>query len=116
MMSVTLSAELEKVPCWKETKDYVNNRIEEEALEGSIFIRQATPEEEIWLQKSGKKILLLQREEGALEMAVGCGKYLNFEEIKDSVKFCLTPERNILMHLWLAQVTCLGSYLGGCDS
>lgn len=116
-MSVTISAELEKVPCWKETRDYLNNRLKEEALEGSVFIRQATPEEEIQLQKSGKKMLLFKREEGALELAVACGKYLDFEEIKEeSIKFCLAPEKSILLHLWLAQMTCLGNYYGGCDS
>jgi hypothetical protein len=114
-MCVTLSAELEKVPCWQEIKDYVNRRTKEEGLNDSLYIRLATLKEETQLRGSGNNMLVVEREDGTIELVVGYGKYFNFEEIQVSAK--LYPNKSILlMHLWIAQVTCLSKYVGGCDS
>lgn len=114
-MCVTLSAELEKEPCWKEIEDYVNRRIKEEGLNDSLYIRLATRKEETQLRESGNNMLVVHCEDGTRELVVGYGKYFNFAEIQESAK--LYPDKSILlMHLWIAQVVSLGKYFGGCDS
>ena len=116
-MSVTLSPELEKVPCWQETRDYVNQRMVEEGWDDSIFVRPATLEEEIQFRGSGNNTFVTQREDGTIELVVGLGKYLNFEGIKElHGKLGIATDKSILMHLWIAQVACQDKYFGGCDS
>jgi len=116
-MSVTLSPELEKVPCWQEIRDYVNKRMAEEGWDDSICVRPATLEEETQLQGSGNNTFVTQCEDGTIELVVGLGKYLHFEEIKElHGKLGIAADKSILMHLWIAQVACLGKYFGVFDS
>lgn len=116
-MNVTLSPELEKLPYWQEMRDYVNKRMAEEGWEDSIFVRQARIEEEILLQESGNNTLVARREDGTIELVVGSGKYLNYEEIKEfHGKLGIAIEKSVLMCLWIAQASCLGKYFGAFDS
>jgi hypothetical protein len=116
-MSVTISPVLEKVPYWPEIRDYVNKQMEEEGWDDAIFVRSANREEEIQLRESGNNIFVTLCEGWTFELVVGLGKYLDFKEIKElHRKLGIASDKSILMHLWIAQIVCLGKYLGGCDS
>jgi hypothetical protein len=116
-MRVTISLELEKVPYWPEIRDYVNKQMEEEGWDDAIIVRSATRGEELQLRESGNNMFATRCEGGTFELVVGLGKYLDFEEIKElHRKFGIAADKSILMHLWIAQMACLGKYLGGCDS
>jgi hypothetical protein len=116
-MSVTISPELAKVQYWQEIKDYVNRRMTEEGWEGSIFIRPMTSEEENKLRESGSNVFVASCEGGTVELAVGMGKYLEFADlVKLEQKVCTGNDSSVLMHLWIAQMACIGQNLGGCDS
>lgn len=116
-MSVTLSLELEEVPCWQEIRDYVNKRKAEEGWDDSIFVRPATHEEETKFWGSADNSFVTRREDGTIELVVGLGKNLHFEEIKMlHGKLGIAVDNSILMHLWIAQVACQGKYFGAFDS
>jgi len=116
-MGVILSAELERAQYWQEIRDYVNKYIAEEGWEARAFVRLMTGEEESRLRERGNNLLVIRQEDGAIELAVGLGKYLEFEEItKQETKLGMEPKRGILMYLWMAQMVCMGNNLGGCDS
>ncbi|MBS4026656.1 MAG: hypothetical protein KGZ96_13460 [Clostridia bacterium] len=116
-MGVNISPELEKVPYWPEIRDYVNERMAAEGREDSIFVRPATCEEEIQLRASGSSMFAAWHEGETLEIVIISGEYMDYEEvIKLDRKFGAAAEKNILMHLWVAQMVWMGKSLGGCDS
>lgn len=115
-MGVTISPELEKAPYWPAIRDYVNERMAAEGWEGSVFIRTATGEEEAQLRESGNSMLSVMRKNEPLELAISKGKYLNFSEILKLDRKINAAFNNILLHLWVAQMECIGKIEGGCDS
>jgi hypothetical protein len=115
-MGVIISPELEKVPYWHEIRDYVNERMAAECGKNPIFIRLATRGEEAQLRESGNSILVSMREGGIMELVIGAGKYLDFEEILKLDRKFGNACKNLFLHLWVAQLVCMGNIVGGCDS
>ena len=103
-MGVIISPELEKMPSWLEIRDYVNERMAAECEEDPMFIRLATREEEAQLRESGNSILIAMREGGTMELAIGAGKYLDFEEILKLDRKFGDARKNLFLHLWVAQL------------
>jgi len=107
IMGVILSPELEKLPSWREMRDYANKRMEEEGFLITVFVRQATLGEEIELLESGNDIFSICREDGNIELVVSLGTGLSKGELGELLsKLGLTTNEEMLMrliNLWVSE-------------